>query len=93
MNIIIADVLIILGAIFCIISAYGCYKFPTYSLSVHAAGVGDNLGAILCLTGVAIKFCNINSLKIMMILFILFIANPTATFALSRIAYKPKRGK
>ena len=65
----------------------GLLRLPDFYCRMHATGKCDTLGALLCLTGLAVyNGFNLVSLKIIFIVIFIFIANPTATHAIGRAA-------
>ncbi len=64
-------------------------RLPDFYTRVHAAGKCDTLGMLLSLIGLMIyQGFNLVSLKILIIWAFILLANPTATHALSRAAWK-----
>ena len=89
---IIAAVFIITGVFIFFTATIGLLRFPDFYCRMHATGKGDTLGAFLSLTGLAIYNLNngfslttiLVSIKIMFIAIFTFIANPTATHAITK---------
>jgi multicomponent Na+:H+ antiporter subunit G len=89
---ILAIIFIVTGVFFFTTSTIGLLRFPDFYTRMHATGKGDTLGAFLTLTGLALYNLNhgftvaaiLVSLKIMFIAFFIFIANPTATHAITK---------
>jgi len=79
-----------LGAYFFLfVGAVGLLRLPDFYTRVHAAGKCDTLGMLLSLIGLMIyQGFNLVSLKILIIWAFILLANPTATHALSRAAWK-----
>lgn len=88
----ISAILIIAGVFFFLTATVGLLRFPDFYCRMQATGKGDTLGAFLCLSGIALYTFNdgftvsslLVSVKIMLIAFFIFIANPTATHAIAR---------
>jgi multicomponent Na+:H+ antiporter subunit G len=83
-----AVVLMLGGAFFLIAGTVGYVRLPDFFTRMHAIGKADTLGALLSLLGVA--FCvgwSLVALKLVVVAIFIFIANPTATHALSRAAF------
>jgi multicomponent Na+:H+ antiporter subunit G len=84
--------LIILGVFFFFTATVGLLRFPDFYCRLQATGKGDTLGAFLCLSGIALYNLSdgpsvsstLVSIKIMLIAFFIFIANPTATHAITK---------
>jgi len=77
------------GFFFTTVAALGVIRFPDFYTRLHAAGKGDTLGIALSITGLALYHgFNLVSLKLMFIVFFIFLANPIGTHVLSGAAYK-----
>ena len=77
------------GAVFLLVSCIGLLRFPDFYTRAHAVGKAETLGSILVLVGLAVhNGANLISVKILLILGIVFITNPTATHALMRAAFR-----
>lgn len=77
------------GFFFFVGTTVGLFRFPDFYSRMHAAGKGDTVGAIFMLLGIALFNLGpfswqavLISLKILLILVFLFLANPTATHAI-----------
>jgi len=76
------------GGAFMLATAIGVVKFPDFYTRLHAAGKGDTLGQGLVLLGLLLVAGEWGiALKLALIVFFLFIFNPTATHALARAAW------
>lgn len=83
----IAGFLILGGLFFFFTGTLGLLRFPDVYTRLHAAGKCDTLGAQLMLLGLAIvNGWNLVSIKLLLIVVFLFLANPTATHAMIRAA-------
>lgn len=81
--------LIIAGGIFLLVSCIGLLRLPDFYCRAHAVGKSETLGSMLVLVGLALyNGADLTSLKILLILGIIFITNPTATHALMRSAFR-----
>ncbi len=81
--------LMVFGGIFLLISSIGLLRLPDFYSRAHAVGKAETLGSVLVLTGLAVHHgADLASAKILFILLIIFITNPTATHALMRSAYR-----
>ena len=104
----IAIFLMAAGVFFFAAATIGLLRFPDCYTRIHAAGKGDTLGAFLLLAGLALYNLNSSfslasilvSLKILCIAIFIFIANPTASHAITKAAldagvepWTRKRGK
>lgn len=89
---IIVIIMVLTGLFFFITATIGLLRFPDFYCKLQATGKGDTLGAVLILLGVIIYILKENfsfstilvSLKIFFIIFFIFLANPTATHALTK---------
>jgi len=89
---IISCVIMIFGAFFCLTSAIGCKRFPTYFTKMHALSVSDSFGCPLVLLGAALKASSLLlAIKILILVFLLLIVNPTNSYLLNNfVIKKPK---
>ncbi|NSM56191.1 cation:proton antiporter [Wolbachia endosymbiont of Atemnus politus] len=84
-------IFILLGACLVIISTIGVIRFPDFYTRLHAAGITDSSGAILLLVGFALQNeFSTNSVKIMLLILIIWIANSPYSYILARTYYKNK---
>jgi len=95
----ILDILIIIamlfGLLFFVATTVGIIRFPDFYSRVHAAGKGDTLSTTLFLGGTILylmRDLNGSSLltagKLLLIVFYIFIASPTATHAIIDAGYE-----
>lgn len=81
-----------IGLFFFFTSTIGLLRFPDFYCKLQAIGKGDTLGSILVLFGILIYILKedfslntiLVSLKIFFIILFIFLANPTATHALTK---------
>ena len=86
---VIAIILIAAGVFFLTVSALGLLRLPDFYARTHAVGKSETLGSILVLSGLAVfNGWELNTVKILFILFFVLIANPTATHAIARAALR-----
>lgn len=79
--------LVFLGVFFLFSGALGMFRMPDFFTRLHAAGVGDSLGAPLILIGIAVlSGFGLFAFKIGFLVLFLFITCPTSTHALARAA-------
>lgn len=89
---ILAMIFILLGIFFFTTATIGLLRFPDFYTRMHATGKGDTMGALLSLTGMALYNLHhgfsletiLVSIKIMFIAVFIFLANPTATHAITK---------
>ncbi|CCE77932.1 MULTISPECIES: monovalent cation/H(+) antiporter subunit G [Wolbachia] len=87
----VASILIFLGICLIVISSVGVIVFPNFYTRLHAAGIADSSGAMLLLMGFAWQNeLSINTIKIILLIFIIWIANSTNSYILARTHYKSK---
>ena len=89
----IADILFILfmvgGLFFFTTATIGLLRFPDFFSRLHATGKGDTLAVFLSLIGLGIyEGFSLTSLKIVFIAVFMFLAQPTATHAISRAGFR-----
>ena len=81
-------VCLVLGSIFCLIGGIGIVRMPDFYTRGHAAGITDTLGAGLILVGLMFQAGpTLISVKLVMVLFFLYVPGPTSTHALFKSAY------
>lgn len=87
---IVVSVICILGGIFFFTTAtIGLLRFPDFFARLHATGKGDTLAVLLCLIGLAIyEGISLTGLKMVFIAVFMALAQPTATHAISRAAFR-----
>ena len=75
------------GLFFTFVSTIGVLRLPDLYSRAHTASQADTLGAGFALAGVAIALgWNPTSIKTVLLLFFIFVTNPTAAHAISRAA-------
>ncbi len=89
----IADILFVLfmvgGLFFFTTATLGLLRFPDFYSRLHATGKGDTLAVFLSLIGLGIyEGFSLTSLKIVFIAVFMFLAQPTATHAISRAGFR-----
>jgi len=89
----ITDILSILfimaGLFFFTTATIGLLRLPDFYTRLHATGKGDTLAVLYSLIGLAIyNGFDITSAKIIFIAVFMFLAQPTATHAISRAAFR-----
>jgi multicomponent Na+:H+ antiporter subunit G len=76
------------GLFFFMVGTLGIIRFPDVFTRAHSAAKCDTLGAILCLTSIAVlEGLSMASFKIILILVFVWIANPTATHLIAKAEY------
>ncbi|MFP3016045.1 MAG: monovalent cation/H(+) antiporter subunit G [Wolbachia sp.] len=88
----IGSVLIFLGICLVIISSVGVIRFPDFYTRLHAAGITDSSGAMLLLIGFALQNgFSINTVKIILLILIIWVASSTNSYILAHTYYKVKK--
>lgn len=86
---IISIIFIFLGLFFVIAGTIGLIRLPDVFTRMHATGKCDTLGEGLILIGLLIyQGIDLVSVKLLFLIIFIFIANPVATHAVTRIAYR-----
>ena len=86
---ILAVIFMLIGAFFLTVSCIGLIRLPDFYTRTHAVGKSETLGAMLVLGGLALyNGFALSTVKILIILLFVLIANPTATHALLRAALR-----
>ena len=81
---IIAGLFILAGFFFFFTATLGLLRLPDFYTRLHATGKGDTLAVLYSLIGLAIYHgFNITSAKLLFIAVFMFLAQPTATHAIS----------
>lgn len=82
-------ILICAGAFFMLVAAIGVVRFPDFYTRCHPAGKTDTLGQGLVLIGLILhQGVDLIAVKLLLTFLFICIANPTATHAQMRAAYK-----
>ncbi len=85
----VGSVFILLGVFLTLISSIGIIRFPDFYTKLHAAGITDSSGAALLLIGLALHTqFSINTLKIILLMVVIWIVNSTNSYILARTYYK-----
>lgn len=89
MMVLVAAIFLIGGAIFVLVSCVGLLRLPDFYTRAHAIGKAETLGSMLVLIGLALyNGAALSSFKLLLILVIIGVTNPTATHALTRAAMR-----
>ena len=95
---ILSIVCLVLGSGFALVGGIGVLRFPDFFSRLHAGGITDTLGAGLIMIGLVFQAIKVGiagqlgmhpwlvMIKLLMILFFLFITSPTGCHALARSA-------
>lgn len=86
---VVAGVFLVAGLFFLCVGAVGVLRLPDFYTRLHAMGKCDTLGLVLSLIGLMLYAGpTLVTLKILLVWVFVILANPTATHALSRSAYR-----
>lgn len=86
---IISTIFIIAGLFFVLVGTIGLLRFPDFYTRMHATGKCDTLGEGLMLVGLMVyQGLDLISVKMLFLVIFIFVANPVATHAIARRAYK-----
>ena len=87
-RVIITGVLLFTGCFLIVVAAIGIVRFPDFYSRIHPAGKADTMGQFLILLGLIVQegFTFV-SVKLVLIVAFIFIANPTATYAIAKAAH------
>ncbi|HEY5541836.1 MAG TPA: monovalent cation/H(+) antiporter subunit G [Candidatus Binatia bacterium] len=87
--VVVAVIFLVAGAVFLLVSCVGLLRLPDFYTRAHAVGKAETLGSMLILLGLAVyNGVALSSLKLLLVLFIIALTNPTATHALTRAAMR-----
>ncbi len=85
---VITGILLFTGCFFIVVASIGIIRFPDFYSRMHPAGKSDTLGQLLILSGLIIyEGFSLVSIKLLIIIIFIFIANPTATHSVAKAAY------
>ncbi|MBN2041784.1 MAG: monovalent cation/H(+) antiporter subunit G [Spirochaetes bacterium] len=86
---VLAVIFMIGGFFFFFTATVGLLRFPDFFTRLHATGKGDTLAVLLCLISIALYTgVNLTALKVLVIAVFMFMAQPTATHAISKAGLK-----
>ncbi|AJE49816.1 cation:proton antiporter [Paenibacillus jamilae] len=84
-------ILVLFGALFCGLSAFGLIRLPDVYLRSHAATKSATLGVLCVLTGAFLYFLfyvDVVSIKLLLAIVFVFITSPVAGHLNGRAAYR-----
>jgi multicomponent Na+:H+ antiporter subunit G len=82
-------ILVLAGLFFTFVSTTGVLRLPDIYSRAHTASQADTLGAGFTLAGVALALgWSTTTVKTVLLLFFIFVTNPTAAHAISRAAHE-----
>lgn len=78
-----------IGLFFTLVSTTGVIRLPDVYARAHTASQADTLGAGFALAAVAITLgLEVSTVKTVLLLFFIFLTNPTAAHAIARAAFE-----
>ncbi|AGN00097.1 monovalent cation/proton antiporter, MnhG/PhaG subunit [Salinarchaeum sp. Harcht-Bsk1] len=81
--------LVLVGLFFTVVSTVGVLRLPDVYSRAHTASQADTLGAGFALAGVALAIgVDATAIKTVLLLFFIFVTNPTAAHAIARAAHE-----
>ncbi len=84
---IVSIVLFVTGGFFLMVSAVGLIRLPDFFTRAHAVGKSETLGSLLLLLGLALhNGVDLDSAKLLLILVLVAVTNPTGIHTLTRAA-------
>ncbi len=89
---ILANIFVLTGLFFLIISMVGVYKFGYVLNRMQTAAMGDTLGIFFCILGlITIEGFTFTSLKLLLVIVFLWISGPVSSHLISRLEVKTNR--
>ena len=86
---VVAGVMLVVGFGFVLTGVIGILRLPDFYCRLHAMGKCDTLGVALMLGGLALyQGVSLASVKMLLVVVFISLANPTATHALGRAAMR-----
>ena len=80
---------LVVGLFFTLVSTAGVLRLPDVYARAHTASQADTLGAGFALLGVALSLgVSSTTVKTVLLLFFIFVTNPTAAHAIARAAHE-----
>lgn len=94
---IVTGVFLAIGCFFIVVAAIGVVRFPDFYTRIHPAGKGDTLGQAVLIMGLVIyEGFSLVTIKLLLLMGLIFLVNPTATHFMAKAAYlsgvKPMEG-
>jgi len=84
---VLSGVFLLGGSLVVVAGGIGVLRLPDVYTRLHAAGVTDTLGALLLLSGLALQAgWSLVTVKLIMILLLLWLTSPVSSHALARAA-------
>ncbi len=88
-KIVISGILLALGCFLMVVAAVGLVRFPDFYSRIHPAGKCDTLGQSFVLLGLVVHTgFSLVSVKLLIIMAFIYLANPMATHFIAKAAYR-----
>lgn len=85
---VITGIFLCVGCFFVVVASIGVVRFPDFYTRLHPAGKSDTMGQALILSGLMVyEGVSVVSLKLFIIIVLIFIVNPAATHSIAKAAY------
>lgn len=85
----VAGAMLVVGFVFVVAGVIGILRLPDFYCRLHAMGKCDTLGVALIVAALMVaQGASLVSLKLLFIVVFIWLANPTATHAIGRAAYR-----
>lgn len=85
---VVTGIFLALGCFLLVVASIGVIRFPDFYTRMHAAGKVDTLGQFFILAGLMVYAgLSLVSLKLLVIMGLIFLINPTASHFLAKAAY------
>lgn len=86
---ILSGLMVLLGIFFMLVGSIGIVRLPDFYTRTHAISKSDALGVMFVIGGLIIfEGFTLNSLKLVLIILFIFLANPIGSHAIARAAMK-----
>ena len=84
-----AVVFLLAGLFFFIVSAIGVFRIQDFYCRLHAAGVSETAGLVLCSLGLFLyEGFNQTGVKLFLVFIAVFLASPIGTHIIAKVAYR-----
>ena len=83
-----ATIAVVLGVVFCVLSAVGVLRMPDVYIRLQVASKASSLGIALLILGVALHFGELSvSIRGLLVVIFLFLTAPVSAHVIGRAAY------
>lgn len=88
----VAEVLLVVGAVWSLLAAIGVNRFGDIYARMHAATKSTTLGLLLVLAGAAVQLGGMDALKLLLAAVLLFLTAPIGAHLVGRAVHRNRRG-